>query len=61
MELIAKEGYWLTQANLENEEERNFWRRLYPAHSLTTEDFAEWSDEQKAEWEREHPIEEELN
>jgi len=58
MELIAKEGYWLTQANLENEEERNFWRRLYPAHSLTAEDFTEWSNSQKAEWEREHPQEE---
>ena len=58
MELIAKEGYWLTQANLENEEERNFWRRLYPARSLTSEDFTEWSNSQKVEWEREHPIEE---
>lgn len=58
MELIAKDGYWLTEANLENEEKRNFWRRLYPAYSLTAEDFAEWSDEQKAEWEREHPQEE---
>ena len=57
MELIAKEGYWLTEANLENEAERNFWRRLSPAYSLTAEDFTEWSDEQKAQWEAEHPIE----
>jgi len=55
MELIAKDGYWLTQANLENEAERNFWSRLSPAYSLTAEDFTEWSEEQKAEWEREHP------
>ena len=58
MELVAKDGYWLTQANLENEAERNFWRRLYPAYSLTAEDFTEWSDEQKEEWEAEHPQEE---
>ena len=58
MELIAKDGFWLTQANLENEAERNFWKRLYPARSLTAEDFTEWSDEQKAKWEREHPQEE---
>ena len=57
MELIAKENKWLTQANLENEAERNFWSRLTLAYSLTAEDFVQWSDEQKAEWEREHPVE----
>lgn len=58
MELIAKDGYWLTQANLENEAERNFWSRLSPAYTLTAEDFTEWSEEQKAEWEKEHKPEE---
>ncbi len=57
-ELIASEGKWLTQANLENEEERIFARRLYPAVSLTEADFTEWTDAQKAEWEEEHKPEE---
>lgn len=58
MELIAKDGHYITQANLENEGERNFWSRLTLAKSLTPEDFTEWSDSEKAEWEREHPQEE---
>ena len=51
MELIANEGMWLTQANLDNEAQRGFWRRLYMAQSLTEADFTEWTDAQKAEWE----------
>ena len=51
MELIANEGYWLTQKVLENEANRGFWKRLYPAHSLSAEDFDQWTDAQKAEWE----------
>lgn len=61
MELIAKENKWLTQATIANEDERLFVKRITLAHSLTAEDFTEWSDEQKAEWEREHPREEEVN
>lgn len=58
MELIAKEGKWLTQANLTNESERGFWKRLYPAYTLTENDFEEWTNEQKEQWENEHPQEE---
>ena len=61
MELIAKENKWLTQVTIANEEERLFVRRITLAHSLTAEDFTEWSEEQKAEWEREHPREGEVN
>lgn len=57
-EMKAKDGMWLTQATIANEEERLFVKRITLAHSLTAEDFTEWSDEQKAEWEREHPQEE---
>ena len=57
-EIIAKEGMWLTQANINEGEIRGFWKRLYPAISLTKDDFAEWSDEQKQEWETEHKVEE---
>ena len=53
-EIIAKEGMWLTQATLENEAERGFWKRLTPAVSLTRADFAEWTDGQKAAWEKKY-------
>lgn len=45
---------WLTQATLDNESERGFWKRLSPAYSLTEADFTQWTDAQKAEWEEEH-------
>ena len=61
MELIAKDGHHITQANLENEAERNFWSRLTLAHSLTAEDFTEWSDEQMEEWEAQYADNEELD
>lgn len=53
-EIIASEGMWLTQANLENELERVFFRRCYPADGLTAADFTGWTDAQKAEWESKH-------
>ena len=56
MEIIAKEGHWLTQTELKDGEQRQFFRRIYLAVSLTEDDFTEWSDEQKAQWEAEHPI-----
>lgn len=46
-ELVAQEGFWLTQKTLRNNEQRGFWKRLYPAVSLTADDFEEWTDEQK--------------
>lgn len=54
MEIIAQEGMWLTQANLENEDERGFWKRMHLAYSLTQDDFTEWTDEQKSSWEEQH-------
>ena len=45
---------WLTQASLVNESERGFWKRLFPAASLTADDFVEWTAEQKEQWESEH-------
>lgn len=57
-ELVAQEGFWLTQKTLRNNEQRGFWKRLYPAVSLTTDDFEEWTDEQKEAWDAEHPMEE---
>ena len=53
-EIVASKGHWLTQATLQNEEERGFWKRLYPAFSLSEADFTEWTDEQKEHWEQQH-------
>lgn len=47
MEIIAKEGHWLTQTELKDGEQRQFFRRIYLAVSLTEDDFEEWTDEQK--------------
>lgn len=58
MEIVAKEGYWLTQKAIEDESQRGFWKRMYLAYSLTEEDFIEWADSQKQQWEEEHPMEE---
>lgn len=59
-ERIAKAGFWLTQANLAENEERQFWTKVSGYGDLDNL-FTEWSEEQKAEWEREHPREEEVN
>lgn len=58
MELNATQGMWLTQANLKEGETRGFWKKMYLAYSLTQDDFTEWTDEQKQQWEAEHPVEE---
>ena len=55
-EKIAKDGYWLTQANLEDEESRTFARKVCGYGELDSL-FVEWSDEQKEAWEAEHPQE----
>ena len=54
MELNATQGMWLTQANLKEDEQRGFWKKMYLAYSLTPNDFTEWTDEQKSTWEEEH-------
>lgn len=51
-EIIANEGMWLTQASLDNERDRIFAKRLYPAASLSASDFVEYTDAQKTAWER---------
>lgn len=59
-ERIAQEGFWLTQANLEDEASRTFAKKVCGYGDLDSI-FVEWSDKQKAEWEAEHPQEEEIN
>ena len=52
----ANNGYWLTQAELIDGETRCFWRKVSGYGDIENL-FTEWSDEQKAEWEKEHPKE----
>ena len=58
-ERIPSAGYWLTQATIENEAERIFVKKVSGYGDLDNL-FTEWSEEQKAEWEEEHP-QEQLN
>lgn len=58
-ERIANEGMWLTQANLEDETARTFFKECAGFGNLD-ELFIEVSDEYKQEWEEEHPQEEPL-
>lgn len=58
MEITAREGMWLTQATLKEDEQRGFWKKMHLAYSLTQDDFIEWTDSQKSAWEEEHKEEE---
>lgn len=55
----AKKNNWLTQAILNEGEQRLFVREVSGFGDLE-ERFTEWSDEQKAQWDEEHPQEEQL-
>ena len=53
-ERIANEGMWLTQATLENEDDRHFVKKVCGFGDLSVL-YTQWSDDQKAKWEEEHP------
>lgn len=55
----AKKNKWLTQAILNEGEQRLFVMEVSGFGDLE-ERFTEWSDEQKAQWDEEHPQEEQL-
>ena len=59
-ELLPAEGMWLTQAKLENEKQRTFSAFAYLARKENMVDFAEWSEDQKEQWEREYKPEPEM-
>lgn len=50
----ASEGMWLTQSQLTEEEGRIFVKEVAGYGDLDNL-FTEWSDEQKTQWEEEHP------
>lgn len=52
---MANEGMWLTQANPAKDSERTFVKAVASFGDVDFL-FTEWSDEQKAQWEAEHPI-----
>lgn len=51
---------WLTQSQLTEEEGRIFVKEVAGYGNLA-DLFTEWSDEQKTQWEEEHPVIEEEN
>ena len=57
-EIIANEGFWLTQITIENEENRIFVRKVAGFGNLN-EIYTQWTDEQKSAWEEQHKEEEE--
>lgn len=59
-ERTAPAGYWLTQATLEDEADRQFWTKVCGYGDLDAL-FTLYTDEQKAQWEAEHPQEEPIN
>lgn len=56
-ERTANEGHWLTQATLEDEAQRSFFKKVAGYGDLETL-FTEWTDEQKNAWEEQHKEEE---
>lgn len=52
-ELIAREGFWLTQIECQDEE-RVFLKMVTGVHA-TYDYWQEWSDEQVEQWQEEHP------
>lgn len=53
--LTPEEGMWLTQAELSDENVRTFSPFAYLPKESDKYIFTEWTEEQKQEWEREHP------
>ena len=50
----APEGFWLTQASLQDEDSRIFVKEVSGYGDIDAL-YTLWSDEQKAAWEDEHP------
>lgn len=50
--IIATEGYWLTQAN--DTEDRIFFQEAYLGVNDSEDNYSEWSDDAKNEWEEIH-------
>lgn len=60
IEIIAKEGLWLTQAaTLEDDNNRIFVKRL-AGYNVNAEDWRDATEAEKSDWEREHQPEEQL-
>lgn len=51
--ITSQEDMWLTQANLEDETQRSFFKKVAGYGDLETL-FTEWTDEQKSAWEEQH-------
>ena len=52
----AGTGLWYTQRNLEDEAFRTFIKKATLAFSVSENDYELWTDEQKQQWEQQHPL-----
>ena len=53
--LTPSEGLWLTQKVLKDENERKFSDLMWLGISDSPDNYAEWTEEQKEQWEHDHP------
>ena len=53
-ELRPTEGHWITKKVIENESERFFSDFIILAQNDTADNYEEWTDAQKVEWEGTH-------
>lgn len=51
-------GKWLTQANVKDEKDRFFSDMMFLGCNDSADNYIQWTDAQKAEWEKNHAPEE---
>ena len=49
------DGMWLTQKQIEDESKRGFSQLMFLGINDTPDNYVEWTDEQKEQWEHDHP------
>lgn len=53
--LTPSADMWLTQATLADEDARIFSQLMFLGINDTPDNYVEWTEEEKEQWEREHP------
>lgn len=53
--LTPDAGLWLTQATLADEDARIFSQLMFLGINDEPSNYTEWTEQQKEQWEREHP------
>ena len=53
--LTPSDGLWPTQKTLVNEADRIFSQLMFLGIDDTPDNYTEWTDEQREQWEHDHP------